>query len=114
MSEHALQTAVIDALNAMPGVRAYRNNTGAIKKAGRYIAYGLRAFHKETGGADIIACVDGLFVAIELKDKGEKPKEEQYAWGEALERAGGIWIWETDLQRIIDRVAEIRRTRRAA
>jgi hypothetical protein len=102
------------ALNALPGVRAYRNNTGAVKKGGRWIAYGLRAFHGETGGADIICCIDGMFVGIEIKDVGEKPTKEQYAWGEALEKAGGIWIWSSNLQDIIDRVMTIRETRLAA
>jgi hypothetical protein len=114
VSEHPLQKAALEALNRLPGVRAYRNNTGAIKKGGRWIAYGLRAFHGETGGADLIVCVAGMFVAIELKDTDGVPSKEQYAWGEALERAGGIWIWSTNLQEIVNRVLEIQRTKRAA
>ena len=41
-------------------------------------------------------------------------RPEQYAWGEALERAGGIWIWGDDLKTIVERVLAIQKTRRAA
>lgn len=114
MSEHPLQSALLDGLNRLPGIRAYRNNTGSIRKSGRFIEYGLRAYRKEVGGADLILCVSGLMVGLEIKDKGERPTKEQYAWGAALEAAGGIWIWGDDLQTIVNRVLEIQRTRRAA
>lgn len=114
MSENDLKVELLDAYNKIPRVRAWRNNTGSIKKPGRFIEYGLRAKRGETGGADIILCVDGLMVADELKNKGEKPTPEQYAWGEALERAGGIWMWNDNFNTAISRVQTILRTGRAA
>jgi hypothetical protein len=110
MSEHPLQSALLDGLNKLPGIRAYRNNSGWKG----HVAFGLRTTRNENGSPDLVLCVEGLFVGCELKDRGKKPTAEQYAWGEALERAGGIWIWGDDLKTIVERVLAIQKTRRAA
>ena len=107
MSEHEIQKAGIDLLNTMPRVRAYRNNTGAIKKGGRFIAYGLRSFHGETGGADVFVLVDGLGCTIECKKPGEKPTKAQLEWAERWRAAGGLyWVAET-VAEMIDPVRAI-------
>lgn len=113
--ERDIQKDAVRAFNMMPGVRAFRNNSGSAKRGKCYVEYGLRAERGERGGPDIVLCADGLFIGVELKDLGEKPKPHQYAWGEALESAGnGIWVWGDNLQMLMDRVGEIMRTRKSA
>ena len=121
--ERAIQKAANETFEMMPGVRAYRNNTGSVKRGKCFIEYGLRSHRGETGGADNILCVEtrafgprvGLFVGVELKDRGCKPDPDQYEWAQRLEQEGaGIWIWGDDMQTIANRIVDIQRTGRAA
>ena len=107
MSEHDVQKLGLELLNKMPRVIAYRNNTGAIKKGARFIAYGLRSFHGETGGADTVGIADGVPWACELKKPGEKPTKAQLAWAERWIAAGGRWWWATTLAEMVDPVRAI-------
>ena len=43
----------------------------------------------DRGCPDIIACIDGQFVGIEVKPPGEKPTAIQAAQHKAIEKAGG-------------------------
>lgn len=46
------------------------------------------------GRSDLIVCVRpfGIFGAIEVKEKGEKPTRAQRAFGAQVEKSGGFWI----------------------
>jgi hypothetical protein len=59
----------------------------------------------EMGVSDLILCVDGKFVAIELKHKGNQPTEHQRLFIEAIRLSGGLagcaWSW-ADVKYIID------------
>jgi hypothetical protein len=77
-------------LNAISGCYAWKVHMGA---------YGI------SGVADILCCLKGKFVAIELKrpgkyeDVNEGLTENQKAFGSRVRRAGGMYIvadsWET-------------------
>lgn len=41
---------------------------------------------------------DGQFGCVELKAKGRKPTPEQFAFGDAVARAGGVWAWARTLE----------------
>lgn len=71
-----------------------------------FVKFFANSFTK-TGVADVLACVNGYFVAIEVKaDKG-KPSELQYYNQREVRKAGGISIivypnqWE-DFKLLID------------
>lgn len=53
----------------------------------RGVRYGLG-----TGSADLIACVRGRFVAIEVKAPGKKLRPEQEMWGNVVTESGGLYI----------------------
>lgn len=36
--------------------------------------------YSERGVADLICCIDGKFVAVEVKQPGKKPRPDQEAW----------------------------------
>lgn len=45
------------------------------------------------GVLDLFLCINGKFVAIELKDKGKKPTLNQLATIEEIKKAGGYANW---------------------
>lgn len=51
----------------------------------------------ENGVSDIILCINGKFVAIELKHKGNKPTPMQVDFIKDIRSSGGIgecaWVW---------------------
>lgn len=56
--------------------------------------------YAQAGVPDIIACVKGRFVAIEVKRPGEKPKPIQEAFLEAINKKGGIAFWSDNLDKV--------------
>lgn len=69
------------------GVFHLRNNTGATKIGGRYIRFG------SPGSPDVIACIRGKFVGIEVKRPGTgRLSEAQKAVQDALQHAGGTYL----------------------
>jgi hypothetical protein len=47
----------------------------------------------QSGGmADLLVCIDGFFIMIEVKMPGEKPSDLQIADGHEVHHAGGLWF----------------------
>ena len=90
-SETKLQTAIIDALKSA-GYHPMRNNGGLIRASGRRIRMGLG-----NGSADIIMCVRGRFVGIEVKDESEQ-SSAQKDWQAELEGDGGLYFVVTSVR----------------
>ena len=53
----------------------------------------------EKGTPDIVACINGKFVAIEVKQPGKVPTAIQYAQLARVEKASGYGIWLDSLSR---------------
>ena len=51
----------------------------------------------QRGAADIIACRDGKFLAIECKVPDRKLSEDQQKWRDEIEKAGGQYFFANDL-----------------
>ena len=49
----------------------------------------------KSGVPDIIACIDGIFVGVEVKREGKEPTPIQQRRIEEIEAAGGIAFWGT-------------------
>ncbi len=89
-SEARIVTAILARLNAMDNdnpVYFWRANTGAGRvgkgSKSRFVAFGI------AGTADILGCVAGKFVAIEVKSSTGLLSPEQLAWWEKIRKAGG-------------------------
>jgi len=106
--ETELQDDIRDAIGTLPGVIVWRNNTGlathcdcwrdcatpqACPSCGarlaprgqlRRVRYGLAV-----GSSDLICCVDGAFLAGEVKTKGGRLSADQRNFIAAVQRAGG-------------------------
>lgn len=64
----------------------WRANTGVASTADRFIKFG------ERGQSDIIGVAAGRFVGIEVKSETGRVSDDQRAWGDKIERAGGKYI----------------------
>lgn len=62
----------------------------------------------EKGIPDIIACINGHFVGIEVKDKGKKSTqtEEQKIHQRNIEKAGGLYILAESLEEVKEKLYE--------
>lgn len=48
--------------------------------------------YQETGIPDLLCCIQGLFIGIEVKDPGGKPSAIQLAQGARIKKAGGRFL----------------------
>lgn len=96
MKESETQKAIIQYLT-LKRIFHWRNNTGATKtERGGFIRYGF------PGSPDIICVINGQFVGIEVKAKGEKQNENQVLFQKSLEEAGGKYILAYSLDDVIN------------
>lgn len=96
MTEAALIHAVQVTFGARPNLRIWRNNTGALGTADRFVKFGLE------GSADFLGILgpSGRFIAIECKSSSGRQTEQQRAFQAMVERFGGLYI----LARSIDQI----------
>ncbi len=87
MAENVTQAEILLSIGRIPGMLAWRNNSGALPdKTGRLIRYGL------IGSPDILACFRGQFIGIEVKSAAGKQREAQINFQRAFEKAGGLYV----------------------
>lgn len=89
--ESEIQKACIDWLNTIPGVKVWRQNTGAFAMPAteRHQRRFLRFSQK--GAADISGIgPEGVRIEIEVKRQGNKPTPAQWEWLEMIDAGGGI------------------------
>ena len=83
MKETDIQRAILEYL-ALRKVFHWRNNSGAYKTAtGGFIRYGT------LGSPDIMCCVNGNLVGLEVKQPGGRQSDHQKAFEAGLLAAGG-------------------------
>jgi len=86
-------------LELAPRGMAWPNATGGYMAGGRLFRYGLK------GSSDILACINGRFVGVECKAGRDTVKKHQRAFGDALERAGGVYIVARSVDDVRERLA---------
>jgi hypothetical protein len=88
--EKSVQSEVVGWLEAR-GAFVLRVNSGGLKVGSRFIR-----FNSKKGCSDLLACIDGVFVAIEMKRPtvaGRKPNEAtelQASFLDGVRSAGGL------------------------
>lgn len=86
-TETQLLHAILREFATRPGLRLWRNNTGATRIGPRVISYGLK------GSADISGIrAGGQRIEIECKSQTGKPTPEQVAFGAMIAKFGGLYI----------------------
>lgn len=76
VSEATFQKTVLTFLKKLPNVYAFK-----VIRANR------------SGVSDIVMCINGVFVSLELKKAGEKPTALQFNHLKEVNEAGGIGLW---------------------
>ena len=89
-SEHEVQSAILEYLERKH-IFHWRNNTGAVKRGGRYIRFGVK------GAPDIMVIIVGHAIGIEVKKHGEEQSADQKEWQREFVNAGGSYLLAYDL-----------------
>lgn len=92
MLEKNIQKEILSYLNAQPGCYAVKITAGLYQKAGI---------------SDILACVKGRYVAIEVKRPGEKPTPLQEAFLAKVVCTGGRAFVATSLDDVKVRMGDM-------
>lgn len=90
--EQNIQTAIMNYISSIGGLPVKFNNMGIYAKA---------------GVSDILACIKGRFVAIEVKRPGKKPSDLQERFLDAVNTIGGFAFWADSLQEVKDKLKEL-------
>lgn len=86
MSEQEIQRQILDALALMPGVFAWRQNTGVASVRGFRVRYG------KNGSGDISGILSGgRRLELEVKSKTGVVSDEQREFGARINAMGGLW-----------------------
>ena len=83
--EQHIQTSIIKYIKSIGGLPIKQNQIG---------------IYAQAGVPDIIACIKGRFVAIEVKRPGQKPTPIQEAFLESITKKGGVAFWSDNLDRV--------------
>lgn len=109
--ETRLQNAIHRALCYLPGVVAWRCNSG---RRGS-LAFGLRDLQGSVAGTpDIIGIASGLFLAVEVKLPGQKLTRVQEDRLEQIRKLGGIALVGRDVRAVVEAVQRRQREASAA
>ena len=93
MIEQDLLNRTLAAVGALPGVLAWRNNTGALRDVnGRLVRFGAK------GSPDVLVIANGRFIGIELKTRTGRQHPDQVTWQRACEAAGGVYVLARDVE----------------
>ena len=87
-SESAFQAALLGAIQATPGLRAWRQQAGAIRVKGGYMTLG------PTGCGDLVgtAAPDGLHWELEVKGASTQVQPGQDPWALETQAAGAVYV----------------------
>jgi hypothetical protein len=108
-TEKSVQASVLEWLNTVPGVKAWRQNTGAqtfeykSRRTGltkkRFIRFG------EPGQGDVTGIgPHGVRIEIEIKRPGKYPDFYQRSWMGFINDHGGIAFWADSLRSAVEQL----------
>jgi hypothetical protein len=97
MLEHPIQRRILADLGSRSDIRLFRNNVGAAAAKGRFIRYGLHRGSSDLIGfksvhvtPDMVGKTVAVFLSIETKRPGQRPKPHQFLWLSFVKTSGGI------------------------
>lgn len=99
-TEKQIESLILDWLNRQSGIFAFKVNTVGVFDSAKQI-YRKTSRYVVPGTADIIACIDGHFVAIEVKRNeacAKRMQPNQKAFLQHVSQTGGhaLVVWELE------------------
>lgn len=104
MSEGQIQDEIRLALSDEPGLVLWRNNVGVAMHRGSRVVYGLAV-----GSADLVGCLNGRFVALEVKTPMGRLAPDQRRWADLVRARGGFVATVRSVAEARAAIAEARR-----
>lgn len=102
--ENKIQREIIQHINDHLGI-GWRNNSGIVRiKQGGALRYMHLA---PKGSPDIVACIYGKFVGIEVKTPKGKVESHQYEFGQEIKDSGGEWLVARGLDDFMQQIKEL-------
>lgn len=98
MTEADIQALILIYLTSLPDTYAQRQNTGAAHDGKRMVRYGV------PGQADILCCMKGRFIEVEVKTKTGRQSEAQKQRDRNITKAGGIYILARSVEDVKERL----------
>lgn len=90
--EQKIQTKIIKYIEKIGGLAIKQNQIG---------------IYAQAGVPDLICCLHGRFIAIEVKIPGEYPKPLQMAFIDAINRCGGFAFYATSVEEVERKLKEL-------
>jgi len=91
VTEKQIETAILNFLTSIKGCKAWKNQTTGIFDPHKKVYRSLKGRYSGKGSADILACLGGWFIAIELKNPARSVVSiHQYKFLEEIRNAGGV------------------------
>ena len=102
-TETDIQSAILNYLNLAPG-KWFRSNTGAVQIGNRFIRFGT------PGCPDIIGCIYGRFVGLEIKTAKGRQNKNQKEFQRQLEEDGkGLYFVVRSVDDVIGVVNDLKK-----
>ena len=102
-SEKSIMNRCLVKLSTLPGVRVWRNNTGALRDSnGQLVRFGLPGSGDIIGLRSIVITPEmvgqtiGQFLAVETKRPGGKQTEQQEKFESMVVSLGGVYVLATN------------------
>jgi len=95
--EHStIISQIIKTFGNLPHSYLWSNQTGVSRTGGRWIPFG------EKGSPDIIGCIRGQFIGVEVKVGKDKWRDDQKAFCERIKKAGGYYFLVKSVDDFVD------------
>lgn len=107
MKEKELETSILDYLNTLPGVFAFKVQTTGIYDPVRHIMRTIKNKHLHKGTSDIIGVKEGKFFAIEVKLPKKIPTDDQKVFLAKVNEVNGTGIYVNSYAEVVQFIKEL-------
>lgn len=104
-SEKAIETQILNVLK-LKGLFFWKNQTTGIFDPTRKVFRKTKNPHAINGVSDILGCIQGRFVAIEVKSKTGKMSESQKQFQSKINHEGGLAFTVNNLDSCLEILSE--------
>lgn len=105
MCERDIQKQIAEYLTLLGGM-VIRTNSGGMRLKNRNGSDRYVRFNNQQGCADLIVCLRGRFVAVEVKRPGNRPTANQELFAERVHRAQGVAVVASSVEELAEQLQQ--------